>query len=86
MMRPNTPELDAISVEMESCLLKNARKESIRSHMEELAAQELRQPMDIDKSNKEGTQALTPRSSTPLPAEYNDHGVLTARAKGKGCT
>ncbi|CEL54605.1 hypothetical protein RSOLAG1IB_11693 [Rhizoctonia solani AG-1 IB] len=69
---------------MESRLFKNAHQDSICLRMQELAAEELGQPMEINESDEEGTQGLTPRSSTPLPAEYNDHGVLTARAKGKG--
>ena len=84
-MRPDTPEPDAISVEeMEIRLLETTRQNSLRLHMEELAAQELAQPMDIDDNESEGSQAEISQPPSPLPTEYNEHGVLTARSKGKG--
>ncbi|KAG8705609.1 hypothetical protein FRC11_008918 [Ceratobasidium sp. 423] len=76
-MCPDTPEPNAISVEeMDARLLETMRQNSLCSRMEELAAEEMAQPMNTDESDSEGPQAL---------AEYNQHGVLTARAKGKGC-
>jgi hypothetical protein len=84
-MRPNTPEPDAISVEeMEARLLETACQNSIHLRMAELVAEELTQPIDVDESDSEGSQALTACSPSPCPTEYNPHGVLTARAKGKG--
>ncbi|KAG8686841.1 hypothetical protein FRC11_008254 [Ceratobasidium sp. 423] len=75
-MRPDTPKPNAISVEeMDARLLETAHQNSLCSRMEELAAEEMAQLMNTDESNSEGPQA---------PAEYNQHGVLTARAKGKG--
>ncbi|EUC57341.1 hypothetical protein RSOL_219290, partial [Rhizoctonia solani AG-3 Rhs1AP] len=86
VMRPDTPEPDsAISVEeMEARLLETARQNSLRSRMEEMAAQELEQPLNADTDEWEGSQAPTSRSSSPDPTEVNEYGVLTARAKGKG--
>jgi hypothetical protein len=86
-MRPDTPKPDTISVEeMETQLLETACQNSLCSHMEELAAQELAQSMDIDKNQSEGSQIMISRSPSPLLAEYNEHGVLTTRSKGKGHT
>ncbi|KAG8687848.1 hypothetical protein FRC11_006494, partial [Ceratobasidium sp. 423] len=55
--------------------------------MERIAAQELADGMDVDEEDKEDeTRAPSPRTrSLPLaPVERNEHGVLMARAKGKG--
>ncbi|KDN39108.1 hypothetical protein RSAG8_09015, partial [Rhizoctonia solani AG-8 WAC10335] len=83
-MRPDTPEPDAISVEeMEARLLENARQESIRERMAQIAAQDLADTMYTDEPNE--SRASTPHSPSPsLPIEYNEHGMLTARSKGKG--
>ncbi|KAG8732417.1 hypothetical protein FRC11_013817 [Ceratobasidium sp. 423] len=85
-MRPDTPEPDnAISVEeMDTCLLETTCQNSLRSHMEEIAAQELAQPTDINEGDLEGSQAPTSHSPSPPLDERNEHGVLTAYAKGKG--
>ncbi|KEP45196.1 hypothetical protein V565_304310, partial [Rhizoctonia solani 123E] len=73
VMRPDTPEPDsAISVEeMEARLLETARQNSLRSRMEEMAAQELEQPLNADTDEWEGSQAPTSRSSSPDPTEVN---------------
>jgi hypothetical protein len=69
---------------MEARLLETARQNSIRSHIEEIAAQELEQPLDVDPADFEGSQPPISRCSSLDPTELNEHGVLTARAKGKG--
>ncbi|CUA77723.1 hypothetical protein RSOLAG22IIIB_12798 [Rhizoctonia solani] len=89
----NTPESDnAISVEeMNDLLFETARQESIRDHLEQIAAQELAATMNVDEdlsirssAPPSRTDASPSRSPSPTPAEYNEHGVLTARSKGKG--
>ncbi|KAJ1299319.1 hypothetical protein OPQ81_000002 [Rhizoctonia solani] len=80
---PDTPEPSPISVEeMDACLLETAHQESIRLSMVELAVEELAEPIEEDESDVE---APISRSPSPLPVEYNEDGVVTARSKGKGC-
>ncbi|CCO37851.1 hypothetical protein BN14_12011 [Rhizoctonia solani AG-1 IB] len=51
-IRPDTPELNAISVkDMEAWRLETVRQESILTHMQELAAEELTQSMHCGASN-----------------------------------
>ncbi|KAG8760394.1 hypothetical protein FRC11_000497, partial [Ceratobasidium sp. 423] len=82
---PDTPEPDAISVEeMDSCLLETTHQNSICSCMEELMAKELVQPMDINESDSEGSQAPTSHSPSPSLTKHNQYGILTSCTKGKG--
>ncbi|KAB5588225.1 Formin-like protein 20 [Ceratobasidium theobromae] len=92
-MRPDTPEpnVDAITVEeMNRNLLETARQASLRDQMEFIAAQELAMDMgaadDVEMGEPEELHAPTrcSRSPSPLPAEYNEHGIQTASSKGKG--
>ncbi|CUA74763.1 Formin-like protein 20 [Rhizoctonia solani] len=91
LMRPDTPDPDAISVEeLNDRLFETARQESIRDRLARIAAEELTAPMDVDdcsstRSSAPPSRASTPpsRAPSPLPAELNEHGILTARSKGK---
>ncbi|CAE6444521.1 unnamed protein product [Rhizoctonia solani] len=92
-VRPDTPEPDnAISVaEMNDLLFETARQESIRDRLAQIAAQELTAPIDLDEDLGTRTSSPTPwtdsspfRTASPVPSQYNEHGVLTARSKGKG--
>jgi hypothetical protein len=76
---------NAISVEeMNAQLLETARQESLRDCMAQIAANELANNMVIDED--EGPRASTLRShpASPPPIEYNRHGQLSAKSKGKG--
>lgn len=61
-----------------------AREQSMRQLEIDLAARgELHSRAETPVADNEShTQAS--RSPTPPPLEYNEHGNLTARAKGKG--
>ncbi|KAG9093018.1 hypothetical protein FS749_015245 [Ceratobasidium sp. UAMH 11750] len=94
-MRPDTPEpdseLDAMSIEeMNAQLMETARQASLRERMCEIITREQDDlsragtPMDIDDPRAETPDSARSRSPTPPPAEYNKHGCLTARSKGKG--
>ncbi|CAE6521535.1 unnamed protein product [Rhizoctonia solani] len=84
-MRPDTPELDeAISVEeMNERLLETARQASIRERMAQLAANDLANPTNFDEDLGSHTSAPPSRAQTPPTPEYNSHGVITARSKGR---
>ncbi|KAG8706215.1 hypothetical protein FRC08_001208 [Ceratobasidium sp. 394] len=97
-MRPDTPEpdvermetQDAMSVEeLDRQLFETAWQESMRDRMREIIAQEEREAQagapTFDDDDDE-LRAETPHSRSPSPAniELNEHGRLTARAKGKG--
>jgi hypothetical protein len=76
---------DAISVEeMNARLLETARQESLREHMEAIAAEDLENEMDVE--DRRITSTVHPNSlPPPSPSvEYNEHGQLAAGSKGKG--
>ncbi|CAE6452341.1 unnamed protein product [Rhizoctonia solani] len=83
-IRPDTPEPeadDSISLdEMNSCLLEAARQNSIQDQVDQLAAEEM---LNDETDGYANAETYPSRSPTP---EYNEHGLLTARSKGKNRT
>ncbi|KAG8719935.1 hypothetical protein FRC08_001596 [Ceratobasidium sp. 394] len=93
-MRPDTPEpdVDAMSVEeLDEQLFETARQESLRDRMREIIAREEEEALggaptcdDDDEPRAETPHPVHSRSPSPAAVEFNEHGRLTARAKGKG--
>ncbi|KAG9085386.1 hypothetical protein FS749_004458 [Ceratobasidium sp. UAMH 11750] len=96
---PNEEKMDVTETqghmsveELESQLFETARQESLRDRMRELIAREQESgagAVTFEDEDEDIPRAPTPhsvhsRSPSPAPVEFNAHGRLTARSKGKG--